>query len=64
MKKFALILLVGIVFLAGCTTVTGYHKAVTVEKDGNGKIVKTTIVEEIHQPNLMQEPKTGKYLDE
>lgn len=63
MSKF-IALLFGVIFLAGCTTITGYHKAVTVEKDGEGKIIKTTIVEEVNQPYLKQEPKTGKYLDE
>jgi uncharacterized protein YceK len=63
MKKFALVLLVGI-FLAGCSTLTEYRKTVTVEKDGDGKIVKTTIVEEIQQPDLKQEVLQAKYLDQ
>ncbi|MFA5093524.1 MAG: hypothetical protein WC543_06290 [Candidatus Omnitrophota bacterium] len=63
MVKTFFILLVGF-FLVGCTTPTGYHKSVTIEKDGDNKIVKTTIVEEINQPYLQQEPKTGKYLDQ
>ena len=57
-------LLVGIIFLAGCSTATDYHKAVTVEKDGEGKIVKTTVLEEIHQPNLKKEVQQTKYLDQ
>ncbi len=63
MSKFMVTLLVGVIFLAGCTT-TGYHKKVTVEKDKDGKIVRTVVEEEIHQPNLMQEPRKSKYLDE
>ena len=61
--KVILLILMGAIFLAGCTT-TGYHKKVTIEKDKDGKIVKTTIEEEIHQPNLMQEARQSKYLDE
>jgi len=64
MSKSIVILLVGVIFLAGCTTITGYHKAVTVEKDKDGKIVKTTVVEEIHQPNLQKEVHQFKYLEE
>jgi len=64
MSKSIVILLVGVIFLAGCTTLTGYHKAVTVEKDKDGKIVKTTVVEEIHQPNLQKEVQQFKYLNE
>lgn len=64
MNKLIVILLAGIVFLAGCTTLTGYHKVVTVEKDGDNKIVKTTVVEEIHQPNLQKEVQQFKYLDQ
>ena len=64
MIKVMAVLLVGVVFLTGCTTLTGYHKSVTVEKDGNGKIVKTTVVEEIHQPNLQKEVQDFKYLNE
>ena len=63
MKKFVLVLLVGI-FLSGCSTLTEYRKTVTVEKDGDGKIVKTTIVEEIQQPDLKQEVLQAKYLDQ
>jgi len=61
--KLTLLVSIGAIFLSGCTT-TGYHKKVTVEKDGEGKIVKMLIEEEIHQPNLMQAPRTGKYLEE
>ena len=64
MSKFIVVLLIGVFFLAGCTTLTGYHKAVTVEKDKDGNIVKTTILEEIHQPNLQKEVQQFKYLDE
>ncbi len=52
------------VFCAGCTTITGYHKKVTVEKDAEGKVVKTIIEEEMHQPNLQKEIAEFKYLDE
>lgn len=62
--KITLLILVGVIFLAGCTTLTGYHKVVTVEKDGEDKIVKTTVVEEIHQPNLQKEVQQFKYLDQ
>ena len=61
MKK---LLLVAILLCVGCTTITGYHKKVTVEKDGEGEITKTTIVEEIHQPNLQKKVRQFKYLDE
>jgi hypothetical protein len=63
MKKF-IVLLIGVVLLAGCTTLTGYHKVVTVEKDGDGKIIKITVIEEIHQPNLQKEVQQFKYLDQ
>ncbi|HOW43215.1 MAG TPA: hypothetical protein P5110_01165 [Candidatus Omnitrophota bacterium] len=55
---------VSCIFLAGCTTLTGYHKKVTVEKDQDGKIVKTIIEEEIHQPNLQAKVSQFKYLDQ
>jgi len=61
MKK---LLLVAILLCVGCTTITGYHKKVTVEKDKEGKIIKTTVVEEIHQPNLQSKVREFKYLDE
>jgi len=57
-------LLAGVIFIAGCTTVTGYHKSVTVEKDKDGNIVKTTVVEEITQPDLRKEVHQFKYLDQ
>ena len=63
MPKF-LAMLLAVVLVAGCTTLTGYHKKVTVEKDENGKIIKTTIEEEIHQPNLQKKVSQFKYLDE
>jgi len=58
------VLLIGVIFLVGCTTLTQYHKSVTVEKDGEGKIIKTTIVEEIHQPDLKRGAQEIKYLDQ
>jgi len=61
MKKLFLLL---ILFCVGCTTITGYHKKVTVEKDKEGKIIKTTVIEEIHQPNLQSKVRQFKYLDE
>ena len=61
MKKLFLLL---VLFCMGCTTMTGYHKKVTVEKDGQGKIVKTIVEEEIHQPNLQAKVREFKYLDE
>jgi outer membrane protein assembly factor BamE (lipoprotein component of BamABCDE complex) len=64
MNKFIPVLLVGFIFLAGCTTITGYHKAVTVEKDKDGNIIKTTIVEEMHQPNLQKEVQEFKYINQ
>ena len=65
-KKF-ISLVLGILLaisIIGCTTITGYHKKVTVEKDGQGKIVKTTVEEEIHQPNLYKKVSEFRYLDE
>ena len=53
-----------VISVAGCTTLTGYHKKVTVEKDAKGNIVKTIIEEEIHQPNLQKKVNEFKYLDE
>jgi len=53
-----------VLFCMGCTTITGYHKQVTVEKNEEGKIIKTTVVEEIHQPNLQAKVQKFKYLDE
>jgi hypothetical protein len=53
-----------IIFLAGCSTPTAYHKVVTVEKDGDGKIVKTTVMEEISQPNLNEKVQQPKHLDQ
>jgi hypothetical protein len=64
MSKLIVMLLFGVIFLAGCTTITGYHKAVTVEKDKDGNIVKTTVVEEINQPNLQKRVQEFKYLDQ
>jgi hypothetical protein len=64
MCKFSVLLLAGVIFLAGCTTITGYHKSVTVEKDKDGNIVKTTVVEEINQPNLQKEVQQFKYLNQ
>ena len=61
MKK---IFLIALFFCIGCTTITGYHKKVTVEKDKEGKIIKTTVIEEIHQPNLQKRVREFKYLDE
>ena len=58
------ILLIVSLLCVGCTTITGYHKKVTVEKDGQGKIVKMTVEEEIHQPNLQSKVRQFKYLDE
>ncbi len=60
MKK--LVVLLGIIFLVGCTT-TSYHKQVIVEKDGDGKIIKSTITEEISQPNRSEPVEKDKYLD-
>jgi len=62
MKKL-IVLLAGVILLAGCSTLTctEYNKTVTVEKDGDGKITKTTIVEEIHQPGLKKEVQELKY---
>lgn len=53
-----------ILFCVGCTTMTGYHKKVTVEKDSQGEIVKIIVEEEIHQPNLQSRVREFKYLDE
>jgi len=64
MRKKVFALLAGVVFLAGCSTPTAYHKMVTVEKDGDGKIVKTTVVEEISQSQLQERAKQPKYLDQ
>lgn len=61
MGKFIAVL-VGVIFLAGCTT-TSYHKQVIVEKDGEGKIIKSTITEEISQPNRSEPVEKDKYLD-
>ena len=58
------LLLIAILLCIGCTTITGYHKKVTVEKDGQGKIVKMIVEEEIHQPNLQSKVREFKYLDE
>ncbi|MDD5128260.1 MAG: hypothetical protein PHO40_01220 [Candidatus Omnitrophica bacterium] len=63
MKKL-IALLIGVIFIAGCSTPTAYHKVVTVEKDGEGKIVKTTVMEEISQPDLKQEVQQSKHLDQ
>jgi len=63
MKK-SMALLIGVIFIAGCSTPTAYHKVVTVEKDGEGKIVKTTVMEEISQPDLKQEVQQSKHLDQ
>ncbi|MCK9430349.1 MAG: hypothetical protein M0R17_10140 [Candidatus Omnitrophica bacterium] len=63
MKKL-MALLIGVIFIAGCSTPTAYHKVVTVEKDGEGKIVKTTVMEEISQPDLKQEVQQSKHLDQ
>lgn len=65
MRKL-IVLLVGVVLLAGCSTLTctEYNKTVTVEKDGDGKITKTTIVEKIHQPNLKKEAQELKYVNQ
>ena len=58
-----LVFLLCLLFCAGCTS-TGYRKHVTVQKDKDGKVQSITVVEEIHQPNLMSEVREFKYLDE
>ncbi|MFA6357287.1 MAG: hypothetical protein WCY09_01265 [Candidatus Omnitrophota bacterium] len=57
MKKI-LVLLSVVLFLAGCcsTTATKYLKKVTVEKDGDGKIVKTIVEEQVIQSHLEKAP--------
>jgi len=60
-KKILVLLLL---FAAGCTTITGYHKKVTIEKDGEGKIIRTVIEEEVTQPNLQSKVREFKHLDE
>ena len=64
MRKFkvAFLILVGVILLAGCTT-TSYTKQVIVEKDGDGKIIKSTITEGIIQPNRSELVEKDKYLD-
>jgi len=57
-------LLVLVLFCAGCTTATVYHKKVTVEKGQDGKIVKTLVEEEITQPYLQKEAADYKYMHE
>jgi uncharacterized lipoprotein YajG len=64
MNRFILVLFAGIILLAGCSTPTAYHKVVTVEKDGDGKVVKTTVMEEINQPQLKEEAQQPKHLDQ
>lgn len=63
MQKVIVVLAV-IVLFAGCSTPTQFHKTVTVEKDGDGKIIKTTVVEEIVQPELQQGVQSPKHLDQ
>jgi len=62
MNRFILVLLVGVIFLAGCT-ITQFSKRVVIEKDGDGKVIKTTITEELIQPNRSEPPKDAKLLD-
>ena len=62
MRKLALFVLA--LFCAGCTTVTQYHKKVTVEKGQDGKIIKTIVEEEITQPYLQKEASDYKYMHE
>lgn len=61
--KVILLVLIGVILLAGCVA-TSFHKKVIVEKDGTGKIIKTTVTEELIQPNRAEEPMPGKYLNE
>lgn len=63
MKKLALLVLV-VLFCVGCSTVTQYHKKVTVEKGQDGKVVKTVVEEEITQPYLQKEAADYKYMQE
>ena len=63
MRKL-IVLLFGVIFLAGCSAPTAYRKVVTVEKDGEGKIVKTTVVEEVSQSNLNEGVQHPKHLDQ
>jgi len=63
-RRMRKLFLLVVLFCVGCTTITGYHKKVTVEKDEQGKIVKTIIEEEVHQPNLKSKAMKYKYLDE
>jgi len=56
--------LVFILLCVGCTTITGYHKKVTVKKDGEGKTTSILVEEEIHQPDLKMKAMNFKYLDE
>ncbi|MHB8155149.1 MAG: hypothetical protein ACYDFR_03740 [Candidatus Omnitrophota bacterium] len=60
--KTVILVLVGVILLAGCT-MTSYHKTVVVEKDGEGKIIKSTITEGIIQPNRSEPVEQDKYLD-
>lgn len=62
--RMKLLFLLFILFCAGCTTATIYHKQVVVEKDTQGKITKTTVVEEVTQPNLQSKAMPFKYLEE
>jgi hypothetical protein len=46
---------------SGCVN-SHYKKTVTVEKDSDGKIVKTLITEEVFQPNQMAHQVPFEYL--
>ena len=65
MRKFraVILVLVGVMVLAGCT-ITQFRKKVIVEKDADGKIIKTTITEELIQPSRSEAPEPDKYLDQ
>jgi len=55
MKRLVLLLVIVSCVFIGCTTTTHLRKEVIVEKDKDGRIVKTTIVEEIIQPYRQKE---------
>ncbi len=59
-----LVVLFFVLFCVGCSTATRYNKKVTVEKDQDGKVIKTTVEEEITQPALKEDVVTLKHINE
>jgi len=60
----ALVLLFFVLFCVGCSTATSYNKKVTVEKGADGKVIKTTVEEQVTQPALKEDVVKLQHINE